>query len=163
MLHYPLDSPIDFTIGSEEDLTIYQDQATRSEVNTTFVKMKGSSHRNHHELPSNHTTKQDEHGPVEDEGHVPSSSSEEESDDDIPVFLTCDRCNQVFGCYNDAYRHEINCTNMRKTSSHTVTEFRDKTTLIQYLIDLGRMVKEKDYIYYIPPSVSDNEREDYSA
>ena len=50
------------------------------------------------------------------------------------------------------------------SSSHTTTKFTEKTILIQYLIDIGRMVIKKDYVYYIPPisvSVSDNERDEY--
>ena len=38
-------------------------------------------------------------------------------------------------------------------------KFLEIHSLVQYLINLGRTVREADYVYYIPPSVSDEEEE----
>ena len=94
------------------------------------------------------------------EDEVLSLSSGDDSDDEIPVFVTCDRCNQVFGSHSDASHHENNCSItvdvVLSTPSFMIMRFTDMQSLVQYLIDLGRMVVESDKVYYIPNVDLDN-------
>lgn len=96
-----------------------------------------------------------------------SSSDDESNNENIPVFLTCDKCCQVFGRREDALSHEAACTNnvdsVLSESCPARKKFSEIHSLVQYLIDLGRTVREADYVYYIPPSVSDDEEENITT
>jgi hypothetical protein len=95
------------------------------------------------------------------------SFDDESNDENIPVFLTCDKCCQVFGRVEDAHSHEAACTNnvefILSDSSPARKKFLEIHSLVQYLIDLGRTVREADYVYYIPPSVSDEDEENITT
>ena len=87
---FPLDSTNKFTIGSQEEQAIDRDLATSCEAIVSLTEMEQLSHHSNGKLPSNRAggglpSKQDRIGQL-------SSSSRDESSNDIPVFVTCDKC-----------------------------------------------------------------------
>ena len=72
--------------------------------------------------------------------------------EDVPVFLTCDKCSLVFGDKQEAWTHEQRCTR----DSIDIQEgkvFDDKNLLIQFIIDYQtsnkKVLNEDDKVYFV--------------
>lgn len=84
--------------------------------------------------------------------------------DDVPAFLTCDKCGMVFAAAQEACEHENNCTITSNNNSNVQQQgrvFGDKNLLIQYLVDhhseKDKWVNERDMIFFRPISPSSDE------
>ena len=73
--------------------------------------------------------------------------------EDVPVFLTCDKCSLVFGDKQEAWAHEENCTRDSIDIMQGSKVFDNKNTLIQFIIDYQtsnkKVLNEDDKVYFV--------------
>ena len=75
--------------------------------------------------------------------------------EDVPVFLTCDKCSLVFGDKHEAWAHEENCTrDSIDIMQGECRVFDNKNLLIQFIIDYqtsnrGKVLNEEDKVYFV--------------
>ena len=74
--------------------------------------------------------------------------------EDVPVFLTCDKCSLVFGDKQEAWTHEENCTHGNTDIIQGSKVFDNKNLLIQFIIDYqssnkGKVLNEDDKVYFV--------------
>jgi len=73
--------------------------------------------------------------------------------EDVPVFLTCDKCSLVFGDKHEAWIHEENCTHGNTDIIQEGKVFDDKNLLIQFIIDYQtsnkKVLNEDDKVYFV--------------
>lgn len=74
--------------------------------------------------------------------------------EDVPVFLTCDKCSLVFGDKQEAWTHEENCTHGNIDIIQGSKVFDNKNLLIQFIIDYqssnkGKVLNEDDKVYFV--------------
>ena len=96
------------------------------------------------------------------------SMASDDDEDDVPAFVTCDKCNLVFTDEDAAMRHENQCTYSTESHHHAANDavlgqkkkkiFDDPLTLVNFLVDLqssrnGQTLREDDQIYFQPKRV----------
>ena len=74
--------------------------------------------------------------------------------EDVPVFLTCDKCSLVFGDKQEAWTHEEKCTHGNTDIIQGGKFFDNKNLLIQFIIDYqtsnkGKVLNEDDKVYFV--------------
>jgi len=74
--------------------------------------------------------------------------------EEVPVFLTCDKCSLVFGDKHEAWTHEQRCTRDSIDIMQGAKVFDNKNTLIQFIIDYqtsnkGKVLNEDDKVYFV--------------
>ena len=79
------------------------------------------------------------------------------SDDDVPAFLTCNKCGMVFTDSNEAHEHENDCTITDNDGSYSMQEgrvFNDKGTLLKHIVahylQVGKAVNKDDKFFFHP-------------
>ena len=104
--------------------------------------------------------------PCHEGNKSPRLCSTSNMDDDVPAFLTCNKCNMVFSDNAEAHEHEKHCTTITSNAvnDHSTQEgrvFYDERTLLSHImaryLRMKKVINEDDKFFFRPSSHGDGE------